>query len=84
MAHGKIDAADEARQIQAPTLVVTGEVAKIIPMAWTRRPAILVPGARFEILEGASQVAASVQDPRLLKLVSAFSAEQGVPFDEAG
>jgi pimeloyl-ACP methyl ester carboxylesterase len=66
------DASDAARRIRIPTLVVAGDVDHTIPVAGSRRLASLIPGARFEILEGAGHIAASVTDKRLMRLVSEF------------
>jgi pimeloyl-ACP methyl ester carboxylesterase len=43
-----------------------------IPLPLSRRLASLVPGARFEIVEGASHIGASGRDPRVMKLVEDF------------
>jgi hypothetical protein len=35
----------------------------------------LIPGARFEIVEGASHIGASASDPRVLKITTDFALE---------
>ena len=58
-----------------PTLVVASEADQTVPLALSRRLASLVPGARFEIVEGASHIEAAFMDPRVMRLVSDFLAE---------
>jgi class 3 adenylate cyclase len=76
-AGGEIDTSEEARRVRVPTLVVAGD-ADPGGMAGGRRLASLIPGARFEILEGAGHIEAAVSDPRGLRLRSAFFAETSV------
>jgi 3-oxoadipate enol-lactonase len=71
----QIDASGTARQIRVPTLVVASDADPAVPLAASRRLASLVPGARFEIVEGASHIGASAQDPRVMRLVSDFLTE---------
>jgi len=73
-AQRSLDASAQARRIRVPTLVVAGDADRAVPIAASRRLASLIPGARFEILEGAGHLDASVNDPRLLRMVSAFLA----------
>ena len=58
-----------------PTLVVAGDQD---PMGMVGGPrlASLIPGARFEILEGTGHIGAAAGDPRALRLISAFLAEE--------
>jgi class 3 adenylate cyclase/pimeloyl-ACP methyl ester carboxylesterase len=74
-AQNEIDVSDLARRIRTPTLVVAGGDDTAIPVTSSRHLASLIPGARFEILEGASHVGAAVLDPRLKSMVSGFLAE---------
>ncbi len=69
----EIDTSEEARQIRVPTLVVAGDLDPR-GVEGGRRVASLIPGARFEILEGAGHIGAAVSDPRTLRLASAFLA----------
>ena len=71
---GKTDASAQARRIRVPTLVVAGDADHAIPIAGSRRLASLIPGARFEILAGAGHLDATIKDPRLMRIVSAFLA----------
>ena len=64
------DASAPARRIRVPTLVVAGDADATIPIAASRRLASLIPGARFEILDGAGHIDASMRDPRLLRIWS--------------
>ena len=43
-----------------------------VPIKASRALATAIPGARFEILEGASHIEASTLDPRLMRMVSEF------------
>ncbi len=70
-----IDVTEQARRIRVPTLVVAGDADKTVPLPASRRLASLIPGARFEVIEGASHRGAAVDDPRVMRLVSDFLAE---------
>jgi pimeloyl-ACP methyl ester carboxylesterase len=56
--------------------VLASNVDTTIPLAQSRRLASLIPGARFEIIEGASHIGASVGDPRLMTLVTEFLSDE--------
>jgi pimeloyl-ACP methyl ester carboxylesterase len=47
-----IDVSDDAQKIRAPTLVLHSPTDPVVPFDLGRRLASLVPGARFEIVEG--------------------------------
>lgn len=70
-----IDVSEQARRIRIPTLVVAGSEDRQIALEFSRAVAATVPGARFEILEGADHIGASTGDPRLMRMISAFLAE---------
>jgi pimeloyl-ACP methyl ester carboxylesterase len=70
-----VDLSDRARQVRVPTLVIASDADTTVPLDRSREAASLIPGARFEIVEGASHIGASVGDPRVLALVSEFLAE---------
>jgi pimeloyl-ACP methyl ester carboxylesterase len=72
---GTINRTQQARQIRSPTLVVASEADQAVPMALSRELASLVPGARFEVVEGASHIGAALMDPRVMRLVSEFLSE---------
>jgi len=71
----QIDTSKAAKRIRIPTLVVAGSEDNRNPVAASRALAAAIPGARFEILEGADHLEASVTSPRLKQMVSAFLAE---------
>jgi pimeloyl-ACP methyl ester carboxylesterase/DNA-binding winged helix-turn-helix (wHTH) protein len=70
-----VDASEAARRIRAPTLVVAGSADTELPLRAVSDVAAAIPGARFEILEGADHFETIGNDPRVLELVSAFLAE---------
>jgi 3-oxoadipate enol-lactonase len=71
------DATEEARSLRVPTLVVAGDEDRNVGLGRSRRLASTIPGARFEILQGASHLDAAINDPRLQRMVSEFLAQQG-------
>ena len=75
----EIDVSQQARRIRVPTLVVSGSIDRIVPVDSSRALAAAIPGARFEILEDADHLQASVLDPRLMRMVSTFLAERDGP-----
>ena len=46
------DVEDLARQIAVPTLVIHGSDDTVVPVEAGRTMAALIPGARFELIEG--------------------------------
>jgi pimeloyl-ACP methyl ester carboxylesterase len=74
-AFGRIDVSAQARSLRLPTLVVAGSLDRAVGVDGPRRLASLVPGARFELIEGAGHVGACANDPRVMRLVSGFLAE---------
>jgi pimeloyl-ACP methyl ester carboxylesterase len=74
-AFGRIDVSAQARSLRLPTLVVAGSLDRAVGVDGPRRLASLVPGARFELIEGAGHVDACANDPRVMRLVSGFLAE---------
>ncbi len=78
-AQRQIDRSEQARRIQVPTLVLASEADRTVPMALSRTLASLVPGARFEVVKGASHIEAALMDPRVMRLVSDFLAEERAP-----
>jgi class 3 adenylate cyclase/pimeloyl-ACP methyl ester carboxylesterase len=71
----EIDVSAIARRLRVPTLVVAGSEDSAVPVEVSRNLASLIPGSRFEILEGASHIEAAVSDPRTKSLVAEFLAE---------
>jgi pimeloyl-ACP methyl ester carboxylesterase len=43
---------DALRSLAVPTLVVHGDADRLVPLEFGRRTAAVVPGARFEVVEG--------------------------------
>ncbi|MEE9606605.1 MAG: alpha/beta fold hydrolase, partial [Myxococcota bacterium] len=70
-----IDVTEQARRIRIPTLVVASDADTTVRLPTSRRLASLIPGARFEIIEGAGHRGAAFNDPRVMRLVSDFLAE---------
>lgn len=65
-----------ASSIRTPTLVIHGDRDATVPVAYGVKLASLIPGVRFEILEGARHTI-TLSDPRTLRLVAEFVAEDG-------
>ncbi len=70
-----IDVTEQARRIRIPTLVVASDADTTVVLPDSRRLASLIPGARFEIIEGAGHRGAAFDDPRVMRLVSDFLAK---------
>jgi pimeloyl-ACP methyl ester carboxylesterase len=73
-ANSTIDVSDTASGLRVPTLVVSGGDDPLLPGG--RELASLIPGARFEILDGANHMEASAGDPRLRELIQEFLSEE--------
>lgn len=69
-----IDFEDEARRVEAPTLVVTGEDAldRIVPVASTREYATRIRGARVASLERTGHMGTITRPDRFAAMVGAF------------
>ncbi len=76
-----IDTRDLARRLEVPTLVIHGTRDTTVPIEGGRELASLIPGARFEILQGANHIEDSGGDPRVYELIDAFLGEH--PADAA-
>ncbi len=70
-----IDAGDAARRIRIPTLAVAGSEDSEFPVEAMSQVAAAIPGARFELIEGADHFETIGTDPRVMQLVSSFLAE---------
>jgi pimeloyl-ACP methyl ester carboxylesterase len=64
------DLSAQAAAIRAPTLVVHGDKDTTVRFAYGVKLASLIPGARFEIIQGGDHGAFA--EPRALKLVTEF------------
>ncbi len=73
----EVDASEAARRIRIPTLVVAGSEDTELPLTASEEVAAAIPGARFELLEGADHFETIGTDPRAMQMVSAFLAEDG-------
>jgi pimeloyl-ACP methyl ester carboxylesterase len=54
-----------AGQIQAPTLCLVGDEDGSTPVALVRETSTLIPGSRFEIIEGAGHIP-NVEKPKIV------------------
>jgi pimeloyl-ACP methyl ester carboxylesterase/class 3 adenylate cyclase len=72
----EIDTRDLARQIRVPTLVIHGREDAALPLEMGRDLASLIPGARFEILDGADHIEATTESPLIPELIDEFLAEE--------
>jgi class 3 adenylate cyclase/pimeloyl-ACP methyl ester carboxylesterase len=70
-----MDVSAAARTLRMPTLVLASDIDEAMAPEQTRRLASLIPGARFEVVEGASHRGASASDPRVMELVAGFLGE---------
>ena len=66
------DASESARQIRIPTLVVAGTEDTELPVEAGSQVAAAIPGARFELLDGADHFETIGHDARVLQMVSSF------------
>lgn len=69
-----LDLAHACRGITAPTLVVTGEPAldRVVPAASTREFVSLIPGAKYEMMEGTGHIGLVTQPDRFAGIVGTF------------
>ncbi len=67
------DVSEQAAAIRVPTLVVHGDKDLTVKFAYGVKLASLIPGSRFEIIQGADHGA--YYDPRAMKLVADFLSE---------
>ena len=68
------DLAGACRGIRAPALVVTGEpgLDRVVPVASTREFASLIPGAKYEMMEGTGHIGLVTQPDRFARIVGTF------------
>ncbi len=67
---------DRLSEIEVPTLLVHGEVDKLVPVAWARRAHQRIKGSRLEILPGAGHWSIREQPARFNELLDSFLDEQ--------
>ncbi len=63
---------DELAAVRCPTLVVAAELDGFVPLARARGLAEAVPGARFELIEGAGHAVVVEQPQRIVELCLEF------------
>ena len=68
----EIDTRDLTERVAVPTLVIHGQDDPAIPLAAGRELASRIPGARFEILEGADHGEGTIGSPRIPVLIDEF------------
>lgn len=78
------DTSEHIHRIRAPTLVVTGDRDRLIPMENSRQLATRIPGARLSILPGAGHDFPTERPGEVARLLTEFIAEverlrQGAP-----
>jgi 3-oxoadipate enol-lactonase len=68
------DFSADAGRVRAPTLVVTGDDAldRVVPPSVTRSYLSMIPGARYETLEGTGHIGMLTQPVRFAHIVSDF------------
>jgi len=68
------DLAEACRRIAAPALVVTGEPAldRVVPVASTREFVSLIPGAKYDMMEGTGHIGLVTKPDRFARVVGTF------------
>ncbi|MEA2331144.1 MAG: hypothetical protein QOH58_1282 [Thermoleophilaceae bacterium] len=72
-----LDAAAKLAAWDRPTLIAWSEKDRFFPPEHGERLAKLIPGARFELIEGARTFSAEDRPERLAELIGTFVAERG-------
>jgi len=72
------DFTKEARQIKVPTICIVGAEDGATPPALMRETADLIPGAGYEIIEGAGHLPCIEQPQILAELIDRFTRENGL------
>lgn len=72
------DFTEEARRIAVPTLCVVGAEDGATPPALVRQTADLIPGARYEVIEGAGHLPCIERPVVLARLIEDFAREHGL------
>lgn len=67
---------DRLQRIQAPTLVLAGKEDQIVPLELVKRLAEAIPGARFQVIEGAAHLLFIERAEEVNQLVIAFLRER--------
>ncbi|MDP3669383.1 MAG: 3-oxoadipate enol-lactonase [Telluria sp.] len=72
---GTIDTTERLPHIAAPTLVIAGELDLGTPLVMAETLALNIPGARLQVLDGASHLSAIEQPDAFAKAVTQFMLE---------
>jgi len=72
------DFTEQARHIAVPTLCVVGAEDGATPPALVRQTADLIPGARYEVIEGAGHLPCIERPVALARLIEDFAREHGL------
>ncbi|HEY9548501.1 MAG TPA: 3-oxoadipate enol-lactonase [Kiloniellaceae bacterium] len=72
------DFTEEAKRIAVPTLCLVGAEDGATPPALVRDLADLIPGARYEVIEGAGHLPCIEQPAAVARLIEAFIEERGL------
>jgi len=67
------------RSLKVPTLVVHGDADRLVPIEFGRRTAELVPGARFEVVEGMGHDYPPQHWGRMVELISGHARRTVLP-----
>lgn len=69
-----LDFCHDCRQVRAPTLIISGEegLDSVVPVAVTQRFRSLIPGARYEMMDGTGHIGLVTQPERFADLVCRF------------
>ena len=70
---------DALRTLKVPTLVVHGDADRLVPIEFGRRTAELVPGARFEVVEGMGHDYPPQHWRRMVELISGHASSAAPP-----
>jgi len=79
----RVDLTDRLGEIQCPTLVLVGEHDPGTPVAAAARIQAAIPGARLEVIQGASHLSNIARPDVFEKIVLAFLREGKFPLDDA-
>jgi len=74
----------EEYRIEAPTLVIAGEYDPIIPSCYARKMADLIPGSRYELIEGAGHNPLVDDAARVAPMIVEFLNDTGLEAVERG
>src|SRR3546814_1862948 len=76
------DFTEEAKRIAVPTLCMVGAEDGATPPALVRELADLIPGARYEVIEGAGHLPCIERPVAVARLIEGFVKENGLRSEE--